>query len=247
MFCRKCGQEVSDGAAFCNNCGANLNPVAAPVAAQGGNDKAINFINSILDIFKGFVTKGPKQLLDKSAKTTGFEWIVLAVISMLSCALGLTVNTNQLLGEDVVEMLSMIDVGFGTMFGINLLASMVSIFVPIGIVWFMLNIVFRAKVDFTTVANNCTIAFLPVSAIYIVNMLVGCIYAPLAFALLLVAIIYGFMLLNYSVEKSVASYSSDIVYAATSFTTIVLTVLTWVLLYKGVFEDALSSVGSFLF
>ncbi len=250
MFCRKCGTEIKDGTIFCSNCGENINRVNETsevvtqntAVATNSNDKAVKYINSILAIFKNFFVKGPRNIIDEFSIRKGYEWIALSVISLLACGLGLTVNMTQLFGKDVSSYLSYAGLNFGTMFGLNVLTSLIAVFVPITIMWVLLNIVFKINTGYTAIANIYSIAFLPVSIIYIVNMLIGCIYAPLALVLLLVAIIYGFTLLNYSIEQLCNGKKSDIIYLVVVFVAVLFTSITWFISYKETISSIISSI-----
>jgi len=39
MLCPKCNQELPEGSAFCNRCGANLNPKAQPIPQEAVKKK----------------------------------------------------------------------------------------------------------------------------------------------------------------------------------------------------------------
>ena len=248
MFCRKCGTEIKEGTIFCSNCGENINRIGEPTETtthannSNSNDKAVNFINSIIGIFKDFFTKGPRKVIDKFAMRKGYEWLVLSFLSIIFCGLGLSLNMTQLLGDDIFSYLSYAGLNFGTMFGLNILTSIVSIFVPITVIWVLLNIVFKIDTGYTTVANIYSIAFLPVSIVYVINMLVGCVYAPLTLVILFVAMIYGFTLLNYSIQKITSGTKTDIIYLATIFVTVLLTFITWIVSYKETISAIISSI-----
>ena len=248
MFCRKCGTEIKDGTIFCSNCGENINRINEPSEAFtqtnniSNNDKAVSFINSIIGIFKDFFTKGARNVIDKFLMHKGYEWLVLCLLSIAFCGLGLSTNITQLLGDDIFPYLSYAGLNFGTMFGLNVLTSVVSIFVPITVIWVLLNIVFKINTGYTTVANIYSISFLPVSIVYVINMLVGCVYAPLTLLILFVAMIYGFTLLNYSIQKITSGTKTDIIYLATIFVTVLLTFITWFVSYKETISAIISSI-----
>jgi len=244
MFCRKCGTEIKEGTIFCSNCGENINRIneASAPNIQTSNEKAVGFINSIIAIFVNIFAKGPKYVLTEHTTKKGFEWVALTILSILTCGLGLTVNINQLIGEDISSYLGYAGLNFGTMFGLNLLTSIVSIFVPITIIWLLLNVVCKSNIGYTVIANVYSIAFIPVSICYIVNMLIGCIYAPLAIVILLVMIIYGFALLNYTIEKLMLGKNNDAIYLITVFATVLLTLGTWFLSYKETVSSIISSI-----
>ena len=248
MFCRKCGAEIKDGTIFCSNCGENINRINEPSGVitqtnnSSNNDEAVSFISSIIGIFKDFFAKGPRNVIDKFSMRKGYEFLVLCFLSIVFCGLGLSTNITQLLGDDISSYLSYAGLNFGTMFGLNVLTSIVSIFVPITVLWVLLNIVFKINTGYTTVANVYSIAFLSVSIIYVFNMLIGCIYAPLTFVILLVSIIYGFTLLNYSIGKFIAGTKNDIVYLVSVFATVLLTFVTWFVLCKETISNMMSNL-----
>lgn len=248
MFCRKCGTEIKEGTIFCSSCGENINRINEPISvtAKANNDSindiAVSFINSIINIFKKFFTKGPRNVIDEFSTRKGYEWLVLSFLSIIFCGLGLSLNMTQLLGNDVFSYISYAGLNFGTMLGLNMLTSVVSIFVPITAIWVMLNIVFKINTGYTIVANIYSIAFLPVSIVYVINILVGCVYAPLTFVILFVAMIYGFTLLNYSIQKITSGTRTDIIYLATIFVTVLLTFITWFVSYKETISAIISSI-----
>lgn len=248
MFCRKCGTEIKDGTIFCSNCGENINRIGEPTAVttyannSNSNDKAVGFINSIIGIFKDFFTKGPRKVIDKFLIRKGYEWLVLCFLSIFFCGLGLSTNITQLLGDDISSYLSYAGLNFGTMFGLNVLTSIVSLLVPITVLWVLLNIVFKINTGYTTVANIYSIAFLPISIVYVINMLIGCVYAPLTLVILFVAMIYGFTLLNYSIEKITSQTKNDIIYLISIFVTVLLTFITWFVSYKETISAIISSI-----
>lgn len=248
MFCRKCGTEIKDGTIFCSNCGENINRINEPSEAItqtnniSNNDKAVSFINSIIGVFKDFFTKGPRTVIDKFSIRKGYEWLVLCFLSIIFCGLGLSTNITQLLGDDISSYLSYAGLNFGTIFGLNVLTSIVSLLVPITVLWVLLNIVFKINTGYTTVANIYSIAFLPVSIVYIINMLIGCVYAPLTLVILFVAMIYGFTILNYAIEKIASETKNDIIYLVTIFVTVLLTFITWFISYKETISAIISSI-----
>lgn len=56
MYCKNCGEELEDNAAFCTHCGAAMVETAAPAqpAVQKRNDQAIvGFVISLLSLWLG--------------------------------------------------------------------------------------------------------------------------------------------------------------------------------------------------
>ena len=98
MFCNKCGKELSDGAAFCSNCGNQVGaaptpaPQAAPAAAASVPPIFTRLISQIVNFF---TKKDPTAVVAKSAKDNSFSGCILAAFGALMFALSAMVNINQ--------------------------------------------------------------------------------------------------------------------------------------------------------
>lgn len=120
MYCKQCGNQISEGSLFCNKCGArveameiNINEteikeniaeeevahtVETKEVVQEATNKADNdFVASVIKPLKGFFSSKTVQTVQTSAKSSGLEWIVFMGLSALMCAFAVASNAKSLI------------------------------------------------------------------------------------------------------------------------------------------------------
>lgn len=118
MYCKQCGNQISEGSLFCDKCGArvevtemNINEteiketmaeektvptVETNEVVQEETNKADNdFIVSVIKLLKGFFSTKTVQTVQTAAKSSGLEWIVFMGVSALMCAFAVALNAKS--------------------------------------------------------------------------------------------------------------------------------------------------------
>lgn len=214
MFCSQCGKEIQEGAAFCGGCGAPTGAAqaasAAPVATAEVKPSAVmNVLNSFLAILKGVFSKDVVKTVGAQAKNTGYEWIIGIALTVLTFTFAISVNflqgMSQLLRSVAGNMGSRIMeyIGFpfvGTL-GVSLLIALLTTGGMVAGMWLLAKLVAKKNVSWLSVLNLVATATLPLSACYIVNMLLGLIWLPLAIIVSVVALMMTVVLLYVGFQK----------------------------------------------
>lgn len=263
MFCSQCGKEIPEGAAFCPGCGTSANPqsapaaqaAAAPVPAQPS--AASKIFASFLAVVKGVFSKDIVKTIGTQAKNTDFTWIIGIALSLLSFAFAMPVNILQGIsyliksaaGEIGGSVMKYLKFPFFSFFGTSLLVSILTLGAVIGGLWLVAKLVSKKNVSWFCVLNLVATATLPLSACYIVNMLLGLIWMPLTIIVSVTALFMTVVLLYAGMQKLEKPEVSPF-FAFTGFVAVavIVAVLASFLLYKGVFGswigNAVGSLGS---
>ena len=226
MFCKNCGKELANDAKFCDACGATMAAPAVETPVQQAPvqqvpvqqvpvqqvpvqpqvvyvTKAPNpMITNFVDVIKNFWAN-PVAAIGKAAKSVTHEWVLLALIGIIAYALGTAVVgvelANYLLGA-LSAIVGEIFPFFG-IFGVGLLVGAAAYFATAAGLWILVSMVFKKQATFIQSLNMTAVAALPLAAIHILNMLFGLIYAPITFALFIVALIMSVVLLYTGTQK----------------------------------------------
>lgn len=273
MFCSNCGNQVQEGSQFCPNCGTSLVQQSAPapetVAEQAAPTQetvvqqpaptqpsaVMVMMKSFLSIIKGVFSKNIVKIVGEQAKNTGNEWIIGIALSVLTFSLALPVNILQGVTQLIKSVaggllssgvMSYIKFPFFAFFGVSLLIGLV---VAGGVVLglrVMTTIVAKKNVSWICVLNLVSTATIPLSACYIVNMILGLIWAPLPAFVSIVALFMTIVLLYVGAQKLEKPVASPF-YPYTIVVAIIVAVafLLSFLLLKSVFTSWLgSALGS---
>ncbi len=252
MYCGNCGNVIADDARFCVHCGATVAPAApvqpvqpeqyvqqvqpeqyvqpvqqvqpAPVYVQPKPENPMfkNFLSRIKGFFSSQITKE----LGAAAKSQTMEWILFAVLSVLSFAFAMTIGMRSMVGSLIRSLLGTVMEsagGLGAMmggvagqasnfmvnlllnFGLTLLVSIVVAgftYVAVSMItWLIVSMMYKKNVTIPAVLNMVGYASIPLTIISLLNILVGLIWAPLALILYIVAVIMSVVLLYVGIQK----------------------------------------------
>ena len=232
MFCKNCGKELANDARFCDGCGATMfaESVATPVQqvpvqqvpvqqvpvqptyVQGAPmvqpqmvyvNKAPNpMISNFVDVLKNFWVN-PVAAVSKAAKSVTHEWLFLALIGIITYALGTAVVglelANYLLGP-LSAIVGKIFPFFG-IFGVGLLVGAVAFFATASGLWLLVSVIFKKQATIIQSFNMTAVATLPLAVIHILNMIFGLVYAPVTIAFFVAALVMSVVLLYTGVQK----------------------------------------------
>ncbi len=259
MFCYQCGKEIPEGAAFCPGCGTSVNPQSAPTAQATPvqPSAASKVFTSFFAVVKGVFSNDIVKTVGTQAKNTDFTWIIGIALSLLSFAFAMPVNILQgisyliksITGEFGGSVMKYLKFPFFAFFGTSLLVSLLTLGAVIGGLWLVAKIVTKKNVSWFCVLNLVATATLPLSACYIVNMLLGLIWMPLTIIVSITALFMTIVLLYAGMQKmEKPEVSPFFAFAGFVAVVVIVAVLASFLLYKGVFGswigNAMNSMGS---
>ena len=209
MFCQNCGTQIADDAAFCTSCGtataAGAQPqqapvqqapvytqppvyTQAPVTPAQPNPMFSKFLVAIVDFWKS-----PTTFIGTSAKSDTHEWSLLAAVSIVLYALSNAVVGLESFGGYSYPFLAMLGVGIlvgAAAYGLTSLG-----------VWVVVGQIFKKRITYVQGLNMTAVAFLPLAAVQIVNMIAGLIDGSVVTMLTTSALIMTAMLVYIGMQK----------------------------------------------
>lgn len=275
QFCSSCGTPVTQQAvaeSVEQQLGQEVivqQPIPESVALQSvvAQPSAIGvMMKSFWGIVKGVFSKNIVKTVGEQAKNTGNEWIISLIISVLSFAFAFSVNINQTITSIIKEVaggmissgiISYLKYPFFSFLGVSLLIGLVVLAVVVLGIRVMATIVTKKNVSWICVLNLVGAATIPLSACYIVNMILGLIWVPITVFVSIVALLMTVILLYVGAQKLEKPVMLPF-YPFTIVVTVIVAVAVLVsfLLLKAVFTswlgsalgsglDLLGSLGSF--
>ena len=236
MFCSKCGKILPDDAKFCDGCGMQMGN-AAPAAPQynAAPNYAYSAPNPMFSDFTktivGFFTKGPTKAVAESSKSTGMEWLLVAMISVLTYTFALPVNIAEIVEEFF---------GLWILWG-SLIASG-TFFLVSFLLFAIINTVFKKGINMNCIFNVVATASLPLACVWVFNMLVGLIWGPLLVIFGAMAILFTVMLL-YTGLKSLVGTQGEPVLAFVIAMAVVILVLGVVAYFLASSQVGFAAIG----
>ena len=202
MFCKNCGTQIADNAAFCANCGtavtneAPVQPQApvytqapqAPVAPAQPNPMFAKFLVAIVDFWKS-----PTTFIGEAAKSNTHEWSLLAALGVLLYALG-----NAVVGLEGYVGYSY---PFFGIFGVGLLVAAAAYGLTSLGVWVVVTQIFKKRATYIQGLNMTAVAFLPLAAVQVLNMIAGLVYGPLVTMFTVSALVMTALLVYIGIQK----------------------------------------------
>ncbi len=214
MFCKNCGNQIDDNAAFCPVCGTALKePASAPAAPTTANTTAPaapsaasvifqSIMSNLVRVFKEFFSCDVMKGLATAAKSTTHEWAVLlfayvlifslSVPIVIKCALG----SIAYFGSYIAAMAK-----FGPIFGISLLVALIANAAIFFGLFVQIKLIHKKNVSIISVLNAAEYAMLPITLACLINMLLALIWAPLAIMTFITAFIMQTILLYVGLQK----------------------------------------------
>lgn len=228
-FCKFCGNKLEPGALFCPKCGNRLDGSAPVKQASLGQPQ---IIGETLGTLKSFVTKSPDAAVSRAAKSTGLSWTIFGGLSILAFMFALPTNIHQFLyntamsvfrktmnaagalgnipGNYMSQVRSGVRQGIGQIhnWGLGLLWSLlIGAFVFFGLsfaIFGAIKLIHKKDVKLFQVFNMVSVAALPLTCVYLLNLLIGLIWVPLAMILTACAAILSLILLFNGFQKLAA-------------------------------------------
>lgn len=219
MYCVNCGKNLADDAKFCDACGAPVAsdqaaPAAEPVAAEApvitppvaqvpvAKQNAIT--SGFFKTLKGFFSKNTVRTVGESAKSTGMEWLLTALLCCLVYALALALNVKQIIDSTLGALSSMLGgkiYNFGIWLLYGLLISILSYFLMSFVLFGTVKLVFKKNVNIHCVFNLVATASLPLATAYVLNIILGFIWIPFIFIFSAAALASTAVLLYAGMQK----------------------------------------------
>ena len=133
----------------------------------------LNYLKSLGGLIRWYVESLLKP--DKTpllSKTGGFEWVPIVVCNTLFFALALTVNLKQSFDT---EGIFAVTVPFGKTFGANLLIGLVYYLLALGLGLADALFLRKSKESFGVILNHLTVVAFPMTALLLINLILGLI------------------------------------------------------------------------
>lgn len=204
-FCRNCGSPMGDDERFCPNCGQGVEaPIAVPEKKAPSGP---NLFTNLLGFFKSLVSKDPYEGAVKAARSSGLEWVIVAGAFITVFALGSMVTAAE--GVGMLARLSGASaygvnlgrmVRFGAVFGMSVVEAIVLFGIILGVTFLHAKVINRSDISFFGAANLAAYATIPVIAVFILNLLWGLVWMPIAAAFLLTAILVQIKLISAGIK-----------------------------------------------
>ena len=231
MYCEKCGKKLEDRETCSCKTAEQAAPaaetavVAAPAQATlpdtqkiAEGMKAISsnpVITELINVIKG-VFKAPVKQTGISAKRTDILWIILAAVEAVIASVSITVVLRHLLyillGSaagamgtklsfgDFADGLAKMDSGVWKTFGFAILGVLIMYIVSTALM-FLISVIYKRNASFASVCNMLATANLPGTALMLLALIFGWIYAPISVFLMTGAAISIFVLSYMGMQK----------------------------------------------
>ena len=191
MYCKHCGRQIGDTAAFCAFCGNPTGEAAgsggAASAAAPYAEQTKNFLAELGDQALSFLRTAVKPALPAPAQERrGFQWIAVCLLNMLLFSLSFAVNLQQMLPE---KKWYMDDIPFGKTFASNLLVSFLFYLFSASLTYLDVRFLRKRAARVNTVLNAFFIVSVPMAAVYLLNMLLGFLHFSVVLFLFLIGFI----------------------------------------------------------
>lgn len=218
MFCKNCGEEIKDGVKFCGKCGAS---VQEGTENTQKNEQAKVLVNEGKNLALRFFTKNPSDVIKEASQSKSYIGFMFIAISAILFAFVSCFNIPQSgvyifnsLVNSIQEMATSIS---GSALGGSVVGSYLptvdgspvfDLFIPL----FFVSLIMRAvefagmyialrvkhtKLNhYANAVNVIGIATLPLSAVLILNFILGFVY-PLAVPFVFTAVVFIHMAVVY--------------------------------------------------
>jgi len=219
MFCSKCGKQLSDDAVFCSGCG---NPVgaaqtansAAPQAPAAAPASLPLILKRLFEQIAGFFTKkDPVGVISHSATDStwsgaillGFGAIITAVASMVNFNQGINMLIKELVGGEAFDFMAKEIAKFypsGATLGLSFLGAVVIAAASVGMIFVGANFIAKKRLALYGAVNMVAYASIPLVSAFLLNMILGLIWLPLAITLTVIAALSSLLLLYSAFRKA---------------------------------------------
>lgn len=213
MFCKNCGNQLPDNAAFCSNCGANIGaaPSAQPTHAAPAQPTQMPLIFKRLfeQVINFFVRKNPVGVVANSSRDTSWSGSIVAALGVLIISLANMVNVNQFIKSTVKNAYGkLVDDSYitkmfpsGASFLWTLLTTVVLFVSAAALVLLVVKGLAKKQITICGAINVVAYAALPMIGVAILNMIFGLIWLVLPIIFMIGASIFTVILIIMSVNK----------------------------------------------
>lgn len=278
MICEKCGRELAEGE-VCTCSEQNTEEVKQSSLPTGGEvmasakNAAANIaknpiVNDIFSTIKRTLISPVKETA-ANAKRGDIFWIFLAIAELLITSVAFTVTLRHLVYVAAVSAMksamgsyaSSIDISFGKyaegladigagafkVFGVFLLLTAI-VFALSAVLMLVITMICRKKASFSCVCNMLATAYIPSAALMLVALIFGWIYAPIS-VVLMTASLASFVILAYLGMQKLDKFEKSPFWVYIIYNTVmnIITVLVVSGVLKNVFSEIVSSLTSSLF
>lgn len=218
MFCKNCGEEINNNVKFCGKCGASVQEGTENIQK---NEQAKALVNEGKNLVLRFFIKNPSDVIKEAAKSTSYIGFVMIAINAILFAFVSCFNVPQsgvYIFNSLVNSIQKMATSIG---GSSLGGSIASSYLPtadasavfdlfiplffaalimlavefVGI-YIALKVKHKKINHYANAVNVIGIATLPLSAVLILNFILGFIY-PIAVPFVFVAAIFVHMVVIY--------------------------------------------------
>jgi hypothetical protein len=219
MYCPTCGAQIPDDSVFCRNCGAPIPGRRVPdglfeeaPAAPVKTTPAI--FKNLLNTLKAFFSKKPDEGVHVAGESNTLEWTMLIGTNILIFAFAYAINLRQifsaalssLIGSDLGSMGSYLLGSAVFNFGFHLLFGfLIGIFlnaVVFGAYFLLEKVIHRSERGLMNILNTVAYSTIPLTLIFVLNMLLGLIWGYLVIPFTLIAMLAQAMILHTALRKN---------------------------------------------
>lgn len=213
MFCKNCGNQLPDNAAFCSNCGANTGATQSTQPVQAAPAKPAQmpliFKRLIEQVVNFFIRKNPVGVVANSSRDTSWSGAIVAALGVLIISLANMVNVNQFIKSSVKKAFgNFVDnSAIAKMFpsGASFLWTLLTITVLFvsasALVLLTVKVFAKKQITICGAINVVAYAALPMIGVAILNMIFGLIWYVLPIIFMIGASIFTVILIIMSVNK----------------------------------------------
>lgn len=201
MFCQKCGKELAEDVKFCDGCGAPVDGATQPAAPKVATPNPM--VENFLKTLKGFFSKNTTKSIGDSAKSTGLEWVLVSLLSILTFAIAIPVNLSQLISAILgpVAQYANGGINYFLIFFYALLGGIGVFFLLGGAVFATVKFIFKKEINIHSVFNLVAAASIPMAIAYVLNILFGFFLMDAVIVFFAVGVIATAVLLYIGIQK----------------------------------------------
>ncbi|MBE6807335.1 MAG: zinc ribbon domain-containing protein [Ruminococcaceae bacterium] len=192
MFCPNCGKNLPDNSAFCDGCGTRL--AAAPAQPAAPAYAAPAQPNPILDdtiaAFKGFFSGNPANGLQKAAKSSGLEWLILFGITVFFKMFYAALRPCH--QDSEFEAFGLLD---------GILSSSLGFFALSFAILLLFKLAYNKDIPIAKIFNVTAYAMLPIGCSALLNIVFGFVWDGLTATITSLALIAFAVLLYVGIQQ----------------------------------------------
>lgn len=197
-------------------------------------------IERVKAALKAFFSSNVTRGIGDAAKSTSHEWAILFGAFVLAFALSVPLFLKGAMPAGTSSIIP-----FGSFFGMSLLIGLISVAVISAGAFLQVRLFHGKTVSFVSALNAAAYASIPVTIAFVLNILLGLIWTPLAVIVLLCAVFMQVVLMYVGVQKLAKLEKSPFYgFSVVTFVASAIILGAAVLLYKQCIMSALSGMLS---